>query len=100
MIREDYILISLYVDDREALPETRQFEYQFDSGRTKKIRTIGDLWGTFQTVNFGSISQPYYVQLSPDLKVLNPAIQNVDADRYREWLASGLKSVSVTAEKH
>jgi thiol:disulfide interchange protein DsbD len=98
MLNEGYILISLYVDDREALPEAQQFDYQFANGRIKKIRTVGDLWSTFQTINFGAISQPYYVQLSPELKVLNAAIQNADADRYRDWLASGLESVQITAE--
>ena len=41
-------------------------------------------------MNFGSVSQPYYVQLSPDLQVLNPAMQNTDAATYRDWLASGI----------
>jgi thiol:disulfide interchange protein DsbD len=89
-INRDYILVSLYVDDRQALPEDRQFVFRFDNGRTKRIRTVGDLWSTFQTVNFGSVSQPYYVQLTADLQVLNPPMQNTDGVTYRDWLASGI----------
>ncbi len=95
LINEQYILVSLYVDDREELEENRQFIHRFQNGKTKRIRTIGDLWGTFQTVNFGSISQPFYVQLSPDLEVLGPPIQNTDTESYRSWLSSGLKSMEV-----
>ena len=92
LLDEEYILISLYVDDREELPESEQFVFRFDSGRTKRIRTVGDRWSAFQTANFGAVSQPYYVQLSPDLHILNPAIQNTDTRTYRDWLVSGLRA--------
>lgn len=97
LLDREYILVSLYVDDRQPLPEERQFVYGFESGRSKQIKTVGDLWSTFQTVNFGSVSQPYYVQLSPDLRVLNPAVQNTDAASYLTWLASGLANLKATA---
>lgn len=92
LLKEDVVLISLYIDDRKELPEAEQFSFQYDSGRVKVIRTIGQKWGTFQTVNFGAASQPYYLMLSPDLEILNPAIQNTDSDTYREWLLSGLQN--------
>ena len=92
LLKEDVVLISLYIDDRKELPEAEQFSFQYDSGRVKEIRTIGQKWGTFQTVNFGAASQPYYLMLSPDLEILNPAIQNTDSDTYREWLLSGLQN--------
>ena len=91
MLRDDYILISLYVDDRKELPEQKQFDFQYQSGRIKTIKTIGQKWGTFQTINFNAASQPYYVLLSPDLEVLNNAVQYVDTDTYEEWLKSGLE---------
>ncbi|MEM1258152.1 MAG: thioredoxin family protein [Bacteroidota bacterium] len=91
MLRDDYVLISLYVDDRKELPENMQFDFQYDSGRIKTIKTIGQKWGTFQTINFNSASQPYYVLLSPDLEVLNNAVQYVDTNSYEEWLKSGLE---------
>ncbi|MEX0289331.1 MAG: cytochrome c biogenesis protein CcdA [Flavobacteriaceae bacterium] len=97
LLKEDYVLISLYVDDRKELPAEEQFDYKYASGRVKKINTIGEKWGTFQTINFGAASQPYYVLLSPDLEVLSPAIQNTDSDTYRNWLRSGLESHKLSA---
>ncbi|MBC6998450.1 thioredoxin family protein [Cytophaga sp. FL35] len=93
IINEDYILISLYVDDRKELPENQQFNFKFDSGRVKSIETIGQKWGTFQTINFNAASQPYYVLLSPDLEVLNEAVQYTDAETYEKWLKQGLTKI-------
>ena len=92
IIKNNYVLISLYTDDREELPESEQFNFQFDSGRVKEINNIAQKWGTFQDVNFNSISQPFYVLLSPDLKVLNTTIQNSDIPTYKNWLLEGLKN--------
>ena len=92
ILNEDYVLISLYIDDRKLLPENERFDYKFDSGRVKNIESIGEKWGTFQTLNFGAASQPYYVLLSPDLEVLNSSIQNADSETYRNWLQLGLKN--------
>lgn len=90
LLKEDYVLISLYIDDRKELPEEEKFDFKFDSGRIKTISTVGEKWGTFQTINFNSASQPYYVLLSPELEVLNSAIQSTDSDTYRDWLKKGL----------
>ena len=92
LLNEDYVLISLYIDDRKSLPENEQFNYKFDSGRVKDIESVGEKWGTFQTLNFGAASQPYYVLLSPDLEVLNSSIQNADSETYETWLREGLKN--------
>ncbi|WP_430426460.1 cytochrome c biogenesis protein CcdA [Maribacter litoralis] len=92
IIKDNYVLISLYTDDREELPESEQFNYQFESGRIKEINNIAQKWGTFQDVNFGSISQPFYVLLSPDLEVLNTTIQNSDIPTYKNWLLEGLRN--------
>ena len=92
LLKEDYVLISLYIDDRKELPAEEQFDYKYESGRVKTIKTIGEKWGTFQTINFNSASQPYYVLLSPELEVLNSAIQSADSDVYREWLLRGLEN--------
>lgn len=89
---QNFVLISLYVDDRKELPEEEQFNFQFESGRVKNISTIGQKWGTFQTINFNAASQPYYVLLSPDLRVLNSAVQYTDKDEYFTWLQEGLKN--------
>ncbi|WP_396638044.1 cytochrome c biogenesis protein CcdA [Maribacter sp. R77961] len=92
ILKNDFVLISLYVDDRKELPEEEQFNFQYDSGRVKEITNIAQKWGTFQDVNFNAVSQPFYVLLSPDLKVLNTSIQNTDADTYRKWLLEGLRN--------
>ncbi|MGO4920961.1 protein-disulfide reductase DsbD family protein [Maribacter spongiicola] len=92
IIKDNYVLISLYTDDREELPSAEQFNFQYDSGRVKEISNIAQKWGTFQDVNFSSISQPFYVLLSPDLKVLNTSIQNSDVPTYKNWLLEGLKN--------
>ncbi len=92
IIKEDYVLISLYVDDRKELPEAQQFDFQYDSGRVKRIENIAQKWGTFQDINFNAVSQPFYVLLSPDLEVLNTSIQNSDVDTYRLWLLEGLNN--------
>jgi thiol:disulfide interchange protein DsbD len=91
-IQNDFVLISLYVDDRKLLPETAQFTYLKSNGNTKEIETIGDKWATFQTINFRNNSQPYYVLLSPYLELLNTPIgYTPDADEYYQWLQEGLE---------
>lgn len=99
IIKEDYVLISLYVDDRKELPKSEQFDFKYDSGRVKAIETIGQKWGTFQTINFNAASQPYYVLLSPNLEILNEAVQYVDVETYEKWLKSGLEKHHLSMNK-
>ena len=91
-LKNDYVLISLYVDDNEnPLPADQQFDFVKPSGKIKKIRTYGEKWATLQTVNFKNASQPYYVQLSPELEVLNTPQQYTDKLTYYNWLKEGVK---------
>lgn len=91
-IKNDFILISLYVDDRLELPEDEKFNYVRANGGIKKIRTIGDKWATFQTVNFQNNSQPFYVLLDPEVNLLNePVGYTPDEEEYFEWLNEGLQ---------
>lgn len=93
IIQDDYILISLYVDDKVKLSEDERFNFERKNGSVKKIRTIGDKWATFQTLNFRNNSQPYYVLLSDDLDVLNETIAYEPSYRaYLSWLETGLKN--------
>ncbi|HET8855520.1 MAG TPA: thioredoxin family protein, partial [Salinimicrobium sp.] len=93
LISDEYILISLYVDDREELPKEAQFNYIKPTGGVKEIRTIGDKWATFQTLNFRNNSQPYYVLLDSEMRVLNEPIgYTPDVDQYRKWLMEGLEN--------
>ncbi len=92
VLKNEYILVSLYVDDREKLPEHEQFNYVRGNGSIKKIKTIGDKWATFQTVNFQNNSQPFYVLLDTDLNLLNPPVgYTPDSKEYLEWLQQGLQ---------
>ena len=64
LLKNDFVLISLYVDDREKLDVKDQFDFKFLNGRIKKIESLGEKWATFQAINFNSASQPFYVQLN------------------------------------
>ena len=88
-LKNDYILISLYVDDRKELPKEQQFQFLKDNGKLKNIETIGDKWATFQAVNFQTASQPYYVQMTANLEILHRAEQYTDRDTYFNWLKEG-----------
>jgi thiol:disulfide interchange protein DsbD len=92
IIHKEYVLISLYVDDRKELPKELQFDFIRSNGNRKKIETVGDKWATFQAVNFKTASQPYYVLMSPDLEILHSAQQYTDRDTYYTWLKEGLKN--------
>tara|TARA_R110002049_G_scaffold75648_3_gene194508 strand:+ start:7919 stop:9901 length:1983 start_codon:yes stop_codon:yes gene_type:complete len=92
ILKDEYVLISLYIDDRKELPVEEQFDFKYKSGRVKNINTVGEKWGTFQTLNFNAASQPYYVLLSPDLEILNSAVQYTDRDTYKEWLKTGVSN--------
>src|SRR5690606_25298663 len=92
MLKNEFILISLYVDDKLELPEDQQFNYLREKGGIKKIRTIGDKWATFQTVNFKNNSQPFYVLLDPEVRLLNqPVGYTPNEDEYLSWLTEGLQ---------
>lgn len=91
MLEEDFILISLYVDDRDELPEDEKIEaYLTSRGNIKTIETIGRKWHTFQTENFEINTQPYYVVISPDEKVMNTPVGYVDRKEYENFLRCGL----------
>ena len=92
-LMDNYILVSLYVDDKRSLPIDQQLLYKTKDGIKKKIITVGDKWATFESENFNAVSQPLYVLLSPDGKLLNPPVgYTPDADEYAEWLKCGLEA--------
>ena len=91
LLKERYIIISLYVDDREKLSTDKQFNYKYADGRIKQINTIGKKWATFQAINFKTASQPFYVQLTAKYQLLNPPIQYTDKTTFENWLLQGLE---------
>ena len=97
LLSQEYVLVSLYVDDRKALLANEQFSYAQPNGRIKKLKTVGDKWATFQTINFKNNSQPYYILLDEDLNMLNkPVGYTPDVDEYAEWLTAGLEEFQRT----
>ena len=90
LLNEEVVLISLYVDDRTALPIAQQFNFQYPDGRLREINSIGEQWATFQSLNFNSASQPYYVLMQVDGTLLNTPIQYTDTKTYLNWLTTGL----------
>ncbi|MEN8776779.1 MAG: cytochrome c biogenesis protein CcdA [Polaribacter sp.] len=93
ILQNDYILISLYVDDNEKeLPKAAQFDFKKANGQIKKIKTFGDKWATFQIVNFKNASQPYYVLMNSELEILNTPQQYTDTETYKNWLQKGLEN--------
>ncbi|MDY2587873.1 protein-disulfide reductase DsbD family protein [Winogradskyella aquimaris] len=93
ILMEDYVIISLYVDDKKPLEENNQFQYLRNNGTVKEIETIGDKWQTLQTINFKNNSQPYYVLLNHDFELLNTTkAYEPDADAYYDWLKTGLEN--------
>ena len=99
LLKERYIIISLYVDDRKELTAEAQFNYEYSDGRIKKINTIGKKWATFQAINFDTASQPFYVQLTTENQLLNTPIQYTDKTTFKNWLLQGLKNVSKVPAK-
>ena len=90
LLNENFVLISLYIDDRKELPESDRIVLEYVSGKKKEITTVGQKWATFQTLNFETASQPYYVMLHPDGTVLGPSQQYTDIATYKAWLKQGL----------
>ena len=90
-LQEEYVLISLYVDDRKELPKEQQFTFLKENGKTKNIKTVGNKWATFQAINFGVTAQPYYVLMSPDFSILNREedYKSATKDSYFNWLIQG-----------
>lgn len=92
-IEENFILVSLYVDDRANLPIEKRFTYTNAAGQSKEIKTQGDLWATFQSENFKQVTQPLYVVLSPQQDLLsNPVGYTPNIQQYLEWLKCSVKA--------
>jgi thiol:disulfide interchange protein DsbD len=85
-INEDFVLVSLYVDDKVVLDTTLK-----SAVTNQRIRTVGQFWTDFQVANFKSNSQPLYVILSPDEQVLTaPRGYDPDIEGYHDFLECGL----------
>lgn len=91
-LNNDYVLISLFVDDKTPLAEP--YEVKEDDGSTKTLRTVGAKWSYLQSHKFGANAQPFYVLLDPQTgKPLSGSrAYDEDIDKYLEFLDKGLKN--------
>ena len=86
-LTKDFVLISLYVDDKTPLQEP--MEVTDAQGNTKKLRTVGAKWSYLQSTKFGANAQPFYVILDSNGKPLSGSrAYDEDVEEYLEWLKS------------
>jgi thiol:disulfide interchange protein DsbD len=90
LMKEKFVVVSLYVDDAKLLPVEQRFTYVTKSGIQKYIKTVGDKWATFETENFSNNSQPWYAILDNEERLLTHPVGNTpSATEYRDWLQCG-----------
>ena len=91
ILQDEYVLVSLWVDDKASLPENQKVHVTIN-GIEKSITTVGNKWSLFQEQFFHNTSQPYYILLDNNGRMLNvPRAYDEDVDAYKEWLKEGLK---------
>lgn len=91
ILQNDVVLASLYVDDKEELPEDQKTKIDLGDGQVKKVKTIGDRWSLFQQVNFNNNSQPHYVLITPDGKVINTPVSGyMPKEDFKKFLECGV----------
>ena len=90
IIKENFVLIKLMVDDKQELEEPVKVE---ENGKTITLRTVGDKWSYLQRSKFSANSQPYYVILDNNGAALSvPYYYDENVEKFAEWLESGIKS--------
>lgn len=88
-LKNDFVIASLYCDDRELLPES---EWVFSEVLQGKIKTVGNKWSDYQIKKYGQISQPLYIITDAEGKDLsNPIGYTPDIKEYKSFLEEGLK---------
>ena len=91
LLQNEVILASLYIDDKEILPENEQTSIDMGNGQKKKIKTIGNKWSMFQQINFNNNSQPHYVLVTPEGKVINTPVSGyMDKEDFKKFLECGI----------
>ncbi|EJW90707.1 thiol:disulfide interchange protein DsbD [gut metagenome] len=88
MMTKDYVLITLYVDNKTPLPEPIKI---MENDKERTLRTVGDKWSYLQRVKFGANAQPFYVLLDNEGKPLNKSfVYDEDVPKYIDFLKTGL----------
>jgi len=100
LMRHQFIVVSLYVDEKRKLPLTEQTVVKLNNGSEKSIVSVGDKWSTFQTENFGATSQPQYAIISSDEKALTKTkFYTPNASSFTQWLQCGLEAYKTYANR-
>ena len=90
MMNDDYVLITLYVDNKTKLPEPIKV---MENGKERTLRTLGDKWSYLQRVKFGANAQPFYILIDNEGKPLNKSYAyDEDIEKYVEFLQTGLRN--------
>ena len=90
IMNDDYVLITLYVDEKTSLPEPIKIT---ENGKERTLRTIGDKWSYLQRSKFGANAQPFYVLLDNEGKPLNSSYSyDENIAKYKDFLQTGLKN--------
>lgn len=91
LMRKEFIVVSLYVDEKRNLPLAEQTVEKLSNGTEKSIVSVGDKWATFQIENFGATSQPQYAIINPDQVALTKTkFYTPDSREFIRWLECGL----------
>ncbi len=95
IMRDEVVIISLYVDEKAELPKEEQVEVEFAPGKTRVLKTVGNKWSAYQTMNYQTNTQPYYRMLGPNGEDLANGSADYEnhgnAEDFKAWLDEGLK---------
>lgn len=90
LMNDDYVLITLYVDNKTKLSESIKV---VENGKERTLRTLGDKWSYLQRVKFGANAQPFYVLIDNEGKPLNKSYAyDEDVAKYVDFLQTGLRN--------
>ncbi len=93
LMRNEFIVVSLYVDEKKQLPAAEQTVEKLSNGTEKSIVSVGDKWSTFQIENFGATSQPQYAIISPEqIALTKTKFYTPKAGEFIKWLECGLEA--------
>jgi hypothetical protein len=91
LMKDSFIVVSLYVDERKKLPATEQIVYKTKKRDDKEIITVGDKWATFQAENFNAVAQPQYAIISPsEIALTKTKTYTRSPSAFEDWLKCGL----------
>lgn len=89
MLTEDFVLISLYVDEAKELPEDQKV---FSKALGRNLKTVGNKWTSFEIEHFNANAQPYYIVVDKDLnRYSKPLEAELDIEVYLKWLQDGIE---------